>query len=132
MPDCRVTKLLRRLCSALLPGLAALVVGCQALAIPFLMWGREPTRTETAEYPYLKGERIAVAVWADHETIFEFPNVQLELSSFVARAIEQNVKDAKLVHPREVLDFQNRNRDWDRLPAARLAERLRASRPIPL
>jgi hypothetical protein len=126
----RFTSLLRRLRPAGLLALAALTAGCQALAAPFLMWGPEPTRTILAEYPYLKGERIAVAVWADHETIFEFPNVQLELSSFVARAIEQHVKDVKLVHPREVVDFQNRNRDWDRLPAARIAERLGADRLI--
>lgn len=95
-------------------GLGALMVGCQALAAPFLMWGAEPTRTVPAEYPYLAGKRVAVVVWVEAETLFEFPNVQYELSEFVRDAITRNVKGVVFTPSRKVREHQMREVNWDR------------------
>ena len=113
-------------------GLLALLLtvtgGCRLLTAPLLMWGREPTKEIPAAYPYLRDKKVCVAVWADSETRFEYPWVQLELSENVAAALKSNVPGISLVPNREVVDLQGRDVDWDRKDPALLGERFGADR----
>jgi len=121
----------RRACAAL-PLLAAALaaVGCRWVALPWVLWGPEPTRTVPAEYPYLEGKRLCVAVWADTNTQFEFPYVQLEVSEYVAAALKAHVNKVSFVPNREVVRLQQREPDWDREPPAVLGERFGAERVL--
>lgn len=110
--------------------LAAALLGCQAVAAPWIIFGEEPTRFVPAEYPHLSGKTSAIFVWADHDTLFQYPHVQFELASFVEAALRAAVKDAKLVAARKSVDFQRQNPDWDRMHPARLAARLGADRAL--
>lgn len=107
-----------------------LVAGCQALALPFLMWGEEPTKSVPAEYPHLDGKKLCILVWADNDTLFEFRNVQLELSEYVAAALKANLKKADLVPNRAVIDYQRSDADWDRKPPAQVGAALGAERAL--
>jgi hypothetical protein len=72
--------------------LAGGLAGCQWLAAPWLMWGPEVTKTVPAEYPYLAGKKACVLVWAEMDTLFVYPHVQLEVAEHVAYAMQGKVE----------------------------------------
>ncbi len=54
----------------------------------------EPQKTVPAEFAHLEGS-VAVVVWVHPETLYDYPNVRLELASHVADQIAASVR-AKL------------------------------------
>ena len=119
-----------RLTAVALISLFAGIGGCRMFALPFILWGSEPTRKVAAEYPYLADKRVCVIIWADMETLFEYSNVQLELSEFLRQAIEGKVDGVEFVSNRSVIDLQRRDPDWDRADPAELGARLGADRVL--
>lgn len=110
--------------------MAAAVGGCQWLALPFLLWAPEPTRKIAAEYPYLAGKKVAIAVWAEPDTLYEFPHVQYELAEHVAREIQRHVHTVTFIPNRRVRDVQAGDPDWDRMHPAVLGARFGAERTL--
>lgn len=110
--------------------LLAMLVGCQAMAAPFLMWGPEPTRTVDAEYPYLDGKNASILISADYDTLFEYPWVQLELAKYVQVALETHLPKVVITPPRTVVDYQRRDVDWDRKPPALVGKNFDAERVV--
>ena len=51
----------------------------------------EPQRTVPAEFAHLEGS-VAVVAWVHPETLYDYPNVRLELSSHVADQIAASVR----------------------------------------
>lgn len=107
-----------------------LLAGCQAFALPFLLWGEEPTKTVPAEYPYLENKKICVLVWAEMDTLFEYPNVQWELAEHLRVAMEASIKGVTFVPARQVVDLQRKEPGWERTPPAKIGERLKADRVL--
>ncbi len=121
----------RRVTTLLLASLGLLAAtGCQAMALPWLMWGDPPTKLVPAEYPYLRDKSICVVVWADMDTMFSYPHVQLELSEHVARAMQTHQASLKLTPSRGVVDYQRREPDWDKQRPGRIGERFGAERVV--
>lgn len=117
--------------------LAGCLAGCQWFAAPFLLWGEEPTRTVPAEYPYLTGKKVAILVWADSDTLFEYPQVQLEVSEHVAAALDSadelaTKKGARLaiVPNRQVTAYQRSEVNWDREHPAKIGKQFSADRVL--
>ena len=110
--------------------LSAATVGCRALAAPWLMWGEAPTRLVPAEFPHLAGKRVCVLVWADWETLCEYPFAPLEISEHVAAALRPHVKGISFVPNREVVEYQQRDVDWDRKDPAEIGARFGADRVL--
>ncbi len=106
------------------------VVGCQALAAPWLLWGDEPTELVKAEYPFLDGKRVLMLIWAEQDTLFDYPYVQYELGDYVLHALESNVKGARCVPPKTVAEMQRREPRWDQAHPAIHGERFNADRVI--
>jgi hypothetical protein len=115
---------------AILLLVAGAVIGCRALAAPWLMWGPEPTRSVPAEYPYLAGKKVCVFVWAEMDTIFVFPHVQLEVAEHVAYAMQGKVEGISFIPNRNVNKLQRREPDWDRTDPAVLGKRFGADRTL--
>ncbi len=116
--------------AAIVAALAVACIGCKAMAAPWLMWAPEPTRSIPAEYPYLEDKKVCILVWADRDTLFEYPFVQLELSEHVAAPLRTNVRGISVLPNRGVVEMQRRDPDWDRIPPGRLGARLGADRVI--
>lgn len=105
--------------------------GCHQLVMaPWVLWGEEPTRTVKAEYPYLQDKKVTVAVWAEMDTTFEFPFVQTEVGSFVEDALRTSVKGVTVTPTRQVVEYQNRNGDWDRAAPEAIGKHFGAQRLI--
>ncbi len=111
-------------------GLVALLPGCRAVALPWLLWGEPPTRTVPAEYPYLAGKRVGVLVRADVGVVFEFPHVQWEVADHVTVALENNVRGVKTVDARKLAEYQRREPDWDKEDPPRLGRKFDLDRLI--
>lgn len=111
----------------LLPLLAGLT-GCQAFAFGAVMWGKEPTKTIVADYPYLTEQEVCVVVRADMETLFEYPQVQWEVADHVRVALEKHIEGVTVVEPRRVTDFQRRDPSWESIDPAKLGKRFEATR----
>lgn len=118
--------------ASLLGGLSACVVGCQALAIPWVAFMEEPTKPVPAEYPHLEGRKICILVWADNDTLFDYRNVQLELSEYVLAALKGNLKKVSFVPNRTIVEHQRADVDWDRKSPAALGNELGAERVLML
>ncbi len=118
------------LAAALLGCLLVPAGGCRLLAVPFFAFGRDQTKKIPAEYPYLDGKRVALVVWAEDFTQFEYPHVRLEVSEHVRIALESGVRDVNVVPNREVIDYQNREPRWEAEDPATLGKQLGAQRLI--
>lgn len=116
------------ICMLTLPLLLAAVSGCNLIAAPFLMWAPEPTKDVPAEFPYLPGRKVCIAVWADSGTLCEHPFVQLELAEHIATAMKPNVEGVSFTPCRQVVDEQTRDAEWDRKDPAVLGARFGADR----
>jgi hypothetical protein len=125
--DRRLSPLLLPLLPLLLP-LAAPLAGCKALALVL----PEPTKTVPAEYPYLAGKKVAIAVRADEETTAVYPHVQWEVADHVRVQLENNIRGITVVETRKVVDFQRSDPNWDRLDPADLGKRFGADRVLEL
>ena len=104
--------------------------GCRLIAAPVMMWGKEPTKDIPAEYPYLQGKQVLILVWADPETIFEYPWVQLEISEHVATAMKPNITGIDFVTSRTVYDYQRSKPEWERTDPAVLGDHFKADRVL--
>lgn len=77
--------------------------GCNLL-VPFIFVG-EHKRSVPAEFDKLAGKRTLVMVWAQQATLFDYPHVRLELSTYVADDIAAGVKGCDVVDPTAVEDY---------------------------
>ncbi len=83
--------------------------GCNWL-IPFMFLG-EHKRSVPPEFDKLVAKRVAVLVWAPPETLFDYPYIRLELSSYIGDRIRAHVEDSDVVNADRVEDFLQRNLD---------------------
>lgn len=94
------------LVSALL-ALSAASTGCNLL-MPLAMLSDPPTEKVPAEFSKLEGSKVAVLVWAEPDVLFDYPNVRLELGSYVTEHIKAHVKNVQFVSPRQVEEYVER------------------------
>lgn len=87
--------------------LSAAACGCNLLT-PLIFIG-EHKRKVPAEFDKLQGKRVLVLVWAEPETLFDYPNVRIELMSYAGDKIRAGVKDCDLVDAGRVEDFLERH-----------------------
>lgn len=103
--------------------LLASLVGCNWL-IPIALM-QEHKRKVPAEFSRLEGKKTLVTMWAPPETLFDYPRVRLELTSFIADKLKAEVKDIRLVEPVKVEDHIQRSLAADADPQ-RLGRRFEA------
>ncbi len=97
---CGITALL------LLP-LTIAVSGCSWL-VPLIFIGEHKEKIP-AEFDKLDGMKTAVVVWADQETLFDYPHVRMELSMHISDKMWSSMKNVKLVDSRQIEDYVQKN-----------------------
>ncbi|MDX2200220.1 MAG: hypothetical protein SF069_14765 [Phycisphaerae bacterium] len=110
--------------------LLASASGCKLMAAGAVLFGNEPTRDVPAEWPHLNDKKIAVAVWAEMDTLFEYPYVQLEIGRHIEDALGPQVKGVTFVPSQQVVQYQQREPNWDRRSPCELGEKLGADRVL--
>ena len=102
-----VTFVVRRV----LPGLLFLVGSCNMLTpLAFVL----PDRTTVSpELDKLPNSRVAILVWTDPSTLFDYPYARFELATFVGDKLYGEMArrelNTQLVDPRDVEDFLQKN-----------------------
>lgn len=100
-------------------GLIGATAGCNLLT-PLVFIGEHKKRI-TPEFDKLPHRRVAVLVWTDPATLFDYPHARFELATYVADKLDyemaQRHHGTEVVDPREVEDFLQRNVDAQFDPA---------------
>ena len=83
-----------------------------------------------AQYEGLEGQTSAVIVNADYATLVEHPAVVANITANVSARIKLYVKDASVLPPGQVLDWQYRTPQWRALPHGEIAKELGVARLV--
>jgi len=81
-------------------------------------------KTVEAEFDGLKGQRVAVVIFAQPGVDFAHPRARLDLTDAIAYELQQHVTDIKVLPTATVLKFQKDHLNWDTLPRRQLAKTL--------
>ena len=93
--------------TALAAGILGLLGGCN-IFMPLFLMGQHKERIP-AEFDKLPGSSATIAVWADQETLFDYPYVRMELALHIADQLSTHVKDLKITDGRVVEDYMQRH-----------------------
>jgi hypothetical protein len=85
-----------------LAGVALASSGCNML-IPMAFLGEKKEKIP-AEFDKLDGKRTAVVVWAQPDTLFDYPHVRMELAMHISDRLATNLKKIDLVDCRRIED----------------------------
>ena len=83
-----------------------------------------------AAYDGMEGKTCAVVVNADYATLVEHPAVVSNITANVAVRIRQYVKDATVLPPATILNWQYRTPQWRALPYGEVAKELGVERLV--
>ena len=101
-------------------GLVPFLASCNLLT-PIAILGVQKKRIP-AEFDKLAGSRVAILVWTDPSTLFDYPFARLELATYVGDKLNtemtQRNMPVEVVDSREVEDFLQRTPDARIDPAA--------------
>lgn len=96
-----------------LPLLMLFVTSCNMLT-PLIFVG-EHRKKISAEFDKLAGKRVAVLVWTEPATLFDYRFARIELATYVSdklrTELQQRQKATQVVDARDVEDFLQRNVD---------------------
>ncbi|MFW6132330.1 MAG: hypothetical protein ACOC8F_00425 [Planctomycetota bacterium] len=119
--------MLRRLALALLLAGTTLLGGCggiRYLAYLFAPTGR--SRTVPAAFKDLQDSRVAVVVFTDMDTEFEYPYARPRLTERVTAELSEHIKGIETVEPRQILNYQRDHVYWDAEDRTTLGKRFGA------
>ena len=96
-------------------GLGALpILGACNLLTPLVFVG-EPKRKVAPEFDKLADSRVAVHVWTDAATLFDYPHARFELATYIGDKLAAEMAQRKLgtvvVDPRDVEDLLQKDID---------------------
>jgi hypothetical protein len=104
----------------ILAGLIPLTTSCNLL-VPLAFVG-DPKQKVSPEFDKLAGRRVAVLVWVDPSTLYDYPFARLELGTYVADKLQTEMTQrglgTEVVGPRDVEEFLQKNIDAHVNPAA--------------
>lgn len=125
-----------RRCRLPAAALLCIVVACGGCEIfgfaAHVVTGGESSRTVTipAEYTGLEQKSVAVLVWADEYTQFEYPQAAGETCRELSLQLAVNIPGIKIIDPDQVRQFQADNPFWNTLPYSQLLDRLHVDRLV--
>lgn len=107
---------------------AGLSAGCtteMARYMAYLFHGGDQRKVK-AEFKGLEGKSLAVVVYTDQRTRYEYADLNLTLSAAIGSRIEKNVKNVKVVSPARIVRYQDENAYWDEMDKTELGKALGA------
>lgn len=88
------------------------LAGCQWAARAY---ERQNGKAVTAVYTGLLDKSVAIVVYADDATTFQYPECREEISAFVAARFRGNVPNIRLLSHKDVINWQNETLNWQAL-----------------
>ncbi len=91
-------------------------------------------RDEPASYTDLKGQSIAVMIWADDTVSRDYPTIRQDVASAVQSILSntkvEELKGSRFIDPRSVTQWQDRHPDLNGMALQDIAPKLHVSRVI--
>lgn len=101
--------------------------GCNMLAYPLYLFAPAvKTKPVEPEFAGLDKKTVAVVIFADASTLYEYPYARWELSSALAAQFKEHLKTTTVVDPRRVIRYQDDNIEWDTLNRTDLGKAFQA------
>lgn len=110
--------MVQRLYVGLLLCLVAAISGCAGPG-----FGGTESKKYPADYKGLDDKTVAIVVYVDSATNFEYPSAREEISSFITQQIQTTMPRTKLVPPDMIIRWQNETINWQALAARDIAEK---------
>ena len=118
---------MRHITIAGLLAVAVLNSGCNWLAHPlYLIAPKAPEKKVTAEFAGLPHKTVAVVVYADMDTLYEYPYAREGVTAAIARQLDSNVQDVEVIEPGQVIRYQDANVSWRTHPFSDVGQALGA------
>ncbi len=114
---------------ALLAAILCTVSGCQAIG--WVAHGLTPEKKPEEvkpEYQGLIGKSVAVMVATDGHTIH--PHAAGRICQYVSNRLAVDVRDIRVVDPREIAAFTRKNHDWIAIPHGDLVREMKVDRIV--
>jgi len=92
-----------------LVGVLSSAGGCNLL-IPWIFVGEHKVKIPP-EFDKLRGKRVAMVIWADPATLFDYPHVRLELAAYTGDLVSGHVKKVDVVDPFSVEEYLDQHPD---------------------
>ncbi|MHC4985649.1 MAG: hypothetical protein ACYTFO_05780 [Planctomycetota bacterium] len=121
----------RRLSISLLIALFLMSLGLSSCteigALAYMFGVAEEDETIAAAYDDLPHSKVAVVIYADERTQYEYPGATLALSHMISSALRQNIENVETVDPVAIRAFQRENLGWETMDKASLGQALGAN-----
>jgi len=115
----------RRTVALVVLAMAVTVAGCEvpAMFVSWLIAPRHPKKTVEAEYD-LVSERLAIVPYAGTDILFTYPAASIEVSRDIVHEFMTHCADRvkTIVHPVEVVRWQESNLEWPNMALADIAQ----------
>jgi len=112
----------------LLPALVLTLIltasGCGP--VMYFLWPFGRTVTIDAEFEGIENRTVAVVIFANETTQFEYPWAALNLSAMTSAALRNNVKGVTTIDPHQITAYQEKNIHWAAMDKTDLARVLKA------
>ncbi len=103
--------------------LCALMGGCEQMGyLLYLIAPGELTKEKEAEYKELPNHSVAVVIFADQATQYEYPYVRLEIGAVVGEDLRRQLKGVTVMDTRRVTRYQDENIHWADMDKTALAK----------
>ena len=121
----------RALATAMLLSSAMMFTGCETVGfVSEVVGGGDSVIEVTGEYFGLENQTVAVVINADYPVLYQHRDIQWELGTAISNQIAANVPGVRVIDPRDVVAFQNRNIYWATATYGELARKLGCSRLV--
>lgn len=118
--------------------LAAVAIGCGASGcgaeklVGGIMAAEEAQKLVDMppQYAGLENKTVAVIVQSDSTTLYEFPDLELQIGGGVSARIARDVPGARVLNHQHVYNWQFRTPQWSSLPYGEMAEQLNVDRIV--
>lgn len=81
-------------------------------------------------YAGLDNHSVAIVVYANDSTTYDYPQARQEVSSFVANAIEKHLLKVRLLNYKDVIRYQNDTLNWQELPVKAIGKHFGVARVL--
>ncbi|MGA2266087.1 MAG: hypothetical protein ABSH10_06610 [Phycisphaerae bacterium] len=109
-------------------GAAAGLLACLGLAgcsyFAYLMAPEPAPKKVTAEFSDLKNTHVAIVIFTDDRTQYEYPYARLTLGSVIRGEMNEHLKGVTVTDPAKVCKYQDEHADWTSMGKAELAAAL--------
>lgn len=103
----------------------ASLCGCQgARWFQYVFQPRDETLVKP-EYP-IADKTVAVVIYTDQPTLYEYPNVRLSMGTKICSELENSLKNVKTISPFAVSRFQDDHVNWEAMDPRELGKDLKA------